>query len=78
MRRTSASSRPLQRRDVLAPHEHLPAVRPHQADDVVQRHALAGAAASEQAERPTLPSTSRRHVVEHLAISKAFVTWSSG
>ena len=63
--RTSASSRPGQRRDVAFLDEHLPAVRPHQADDVPEGDALAGAAASEQAERLTRRNL-ERDVVEHL------------
>ena len=55
---------PGQRGDVALLDEHLAAVRLHQADDVPQRDALAGAAASEQAEGLALGDV-ERHLVEH-------------
>ncbi len=67
MRRTSRSSRPFERRHVLPVHEHVAAVGLQQPDDVLQRHALAGAAPAEQAERRALRHV-ERDVVEHLAI----------
>jgi hypothetical protein len=56
----------LQAGHVRTVHDHAPGIRLHQADDVFQRHALAGAAAAEQAEAGSL-SHVQRHVVQDLA-----------
>ncbi len=54
-----------ERRDVLFLDEDLPAVGLYQTDDVSQGDALAGAAASEQAERSTRRNL-ERNVVQYL------------
>ena len=60
---------PGERRDVAFLDEHLPAVGLHQPDDVAEGHALAGAAASEQAERLTRRNL-ERNIVEDLQRSE--------
>ena len=67
--RTSASSRPASVVMSRSSTNTFPAVRPHEPDDVAEGHALAGAAASEQAERLTRRNL-ERNVVEHLQRSE--------
>src|SRR2546425_3738501 len=50
-------------------HEHVPAVGLHQPDDVLQRDALPGAAAPQEAERRAAPDV-ECHIVENLPIAE--------
>ena len=60
---------PTQCRDVEVLDEHASAIRLHQPDDVAEGHALAGAAASEQAERLALGNL-ERNIIEYLPRSE--------
>jgi len=55
----------IQCRDVVVLDEHSSAIRLHQPDDVTEGDALAGAAASEQAERLALGNLERQ-IIEYL------------